>query len=134
MQDSLDMEEGKKRMSIDDMKTIIEKEFAEPTERARGSFSTTMGLCIPYTNHEAACNQFIEYLVSMRDMQEADDQMATLPNDASMYWYEFVSVQLDWLKLFKRFAMAFDRPRDPMLDNQTGLMLWGEAKLGFLLL
>ena len=135
-EDNLDMEEGKKRkgvISIYDMKAIIEKEFNEGTinnKETMAKFFYDKGMCIPYTNHETGCCQFLEYLVSMRDMSESDKRMSTLPTDSAMYWFEFISVQKDWLKLFKRFVLLFDRPRNPHLDNQTALVLWGSTGTG----
>lgn len=134
--DELEIEEGKRKkdgFSLNDMKAIIEKEFNDGVimnKESMAKFFYEKGMCIPYTNVESACCQFLKYLVGMRDMMENNKRMNALPNDSAMYWFEFVSVQSDWLKLFKRFAMLFDRPRDPCLDNQTALVLWGATGTG----
>ena len=130
-EDELEMEEGLRRkgkISIDDMKAIIEKEFKDGViinKDSMARFFYEKGMCIPYTNHESACCQFMEYLVGMRDMMENEKRMNTLPNDAALYWFEFVSVQPDWYNLLSRFVLLFDRPRNPEIDKQTAIVLWG---------
>lgn len=56
--DDLDIEEGKRRkgkVSIDDMKVIIEKQFEEGEITNKDSMAKKIyekGMCIPYTNHK----------------------------------------------------------------------------------
>ena len=130
--DELETEEGLRRkgkITIDDMKAIIEKEWCYHRD-SMARFFYEKGMCIPYTNHESACCQFMEYLVGMRDMMENEKRMNTLPNDSALYWFEFVSVQPDWYNLLSRFVLLFDRPRNPEIDKQTAIVLWGATGTG----